>query len=163
MNPGWKMGALALVVGASAGAAWWITSIKYDADIAELKRQHAGALKAVSDKATADSEAARQREHSFQQQIAVLDARHTEEQENAKREAALLRVDIVSAALATCEQSAGAVRRAGSLGDAAAVKLSAAAGQNILDIRTGINEDQAKLVYLQKYVRALQDQGVVAK
>ena len=105
----WKLSAVALVVGASAGTAWWITSTKYDADIAELNRQHA------------------------------------------------------SAALATCEQSAGAVRRAGSLGNATAVQISAAAGRNILDIRTGINEDQAKLAYLQEYIRTLQVQGVVAK
>lgn len=172
--PSWKIAGLALVIGLFAGGAfcWWITSTSYDADIAVLKSQQAEQLKVISDQATADSEAARQREHGFQQQIATLDAERTKERENAKREADRLRADIVSgqrrvqfasAALATCEQSAGAVRSASGLGNAAAVQLSATAGRNILDIRTGINDDQAKLLYLHEYIRALQAQGAVAK
>ncbi|MEC5321108.1 lysis system i-spanin subunit Rz [Brenneria populi subsp. brevivirga] len=172
--PGWKITALALVVGIAAGGAlcWWIMSTSYDADIAKLKSDHALALKSVSDKATADSEAARGREHGFQQQIAALDAARTKEREDAKREADKLRADVVSgkrrvqfakADLATCQLSAGTVSGAGSLGDAAAVKLSTTVGRNILDIRAGINDDQAKLVYLQDYIRALQAQGVIAK
>ncbi|MEQ9941069.1 lysis system i-spanin subunit Rz [Pectobacterium aroidearum] len=169
----WKVTGLALVAGIIAGGAfcWWITSASYDADIATLKTEHALALKSVSDKATADSEAARSREHGFQQQIAALDAEHTKERENAQRENAKLAADIAagrrrvqfaSAALATCELSSGAVRSAGSLGNAASVQLSPTAGRNILDIRAGIKDDQAKLVYLHEYIGALQQQGVVA-
>ncbi|GKX46102.1 lysis protein [Pectobacterium carotovorum] len=172
--PNWKIAAVSLVAGIIAGGAfcWWITSTSYDADIATLKSEHAVALKSVSDRVAADSEAARGREHGFQQQIAALDAKSTKEREDAKREADKLRADIVSskrrvqfssAALATCEQSAGAVRSASSMGNATTVQLSPAAGRNILDIRTGINDDQAKLVYLHEYIRALQSQGVIAK
>ncbi|MEL4888589.1 lysis protein [Pectobacterium betavasculorum] len=172
--PSWKIAGLALVVGIIAGGSffWWITSTSYDADIATLKSEHALVLKSVSDKAAADSEAARGREHGFQQQIAGLDAEHTKERENAKREADRLRNDIVSgkrrvqfasAALATCELSSGAVRSASSMGNATAFRLSPVAGRNILDIRAGINDDQAKLVYLHEYIRALQAQGVIAK
>ncbi|MGI8464855.1 lysis system i-spanin subunit Rz [Pectobacterium punjabense] len=71
-------------------------------------------------------------------------------------------MQFASAALATCEQSAGAVRSASGLGDATAVQLSPAAGRNILNIRVGIKDDQAKLFYLHEYIRALQQQGVVA-
>ncbi|MBL0907824.1 lysis protein [Pectobacterium carotovorum] len=163
-----------LVAGVIAGGAfcWWITSTSYDADIATLKTKHALVLKSASDKAAADSEAARGREHNFQQQIAALDAERTKEREDAKRENERLRNDIVSgkrrvqfasASLATCEQSAGAVRSASSMGNATAVQLSATAGRSILDIRAGINDDQAKLVYLHEYIRALQAQGVIAK
>ncbi|MEI3775516.1 lysis protein [Pectobacterium brasiliense] len=172
--PSWKIISLALVTGIIAGGAfcWWITSTSYDADIATLKTKHALVLKSVSDKAAEDSEAARRREHGFQQQIAALDAEHTKERENAQRENERLRNDIVSgkrrvqfasAALATCEQSAGAVRSASSMGNATAIKLSPVAGRNILDIRAGIKDDQAKLVYLHEYIRALQQQGVIAK
>ncbi|XYQ56808.1 lysis system i-spanin subunit Rz [Pectobacterium carotovorum] len=172
--PNWKIAAVSLVAGIIAGGAfcWWVVSTSYDADIATLKSEHALALKSVSDKAAADSEAARNREHNFQQQIAVLDAQHTKEREDAKRENERLRADIVSgkrrvqfatAALATCEQSASAVRSASSMGNATAVQLSPVAGRNILDIRIGINDDQAKLIYLHEYIRALQAQGVVAK
>ncbi|MEQ9832130.1 lysis system i-spanin subunit Rz [Pectobacterium versatile] len=172
--PSWTIAGLALVAGIIAGGAfcWWITSTSYDTDIATLKSEHALVLKSVSDKAAADSEAARSREHSFQQQIAALDSEHAKEREDAKRENERLRADIVSgkrrvqfatAALATCELSSGAVRSASSMGNATGVQLSPAAGRNILDIRTGINDDQAKLVYLHEYIRALQAQGVIAK
>ncbi|PLY37351.1 lysis protein [Pectobacterium carotovorum] len=172
--PSWTIAGLALVAGIIAGGAfcWWITSTSYDADIATLKSEHALVLKSVSDRAAADSEAARNREHNFQQQIVVLDAQHTKEREDAKRENERLRADIVSgkrrvqfatAALATCEQSASAVRSASSMGNATAVKISTAAGRNIHDIRAGIKDDQAKLVYLHEYIRALQAQGVIAK
>ncbi|EMD4649763.1 lysis protein, partial [Salmonella enterica] len=40
-----------------------------------------------------------------------------------------------------------------SVGDAATVELSKGAGQNVLDIRAGIISDQAKLRYLQEYIR----------
>ncbi|MFJ5472756.1 lysis protein [Pectobacterium carotovorum] len=171
---GWKIPASALVAGIIAGGAfcWWITSTSYDTDIATLKIEHALVLKSVSDKAAADSEAARNREHGFQQQIAALDARYTKDREDAKRENERLRADIVSgkrrvqfasAALATCELSSGAVRSASGMGNATGVQLSTTAGRNILDIRTGINDDQAKLIYLHEYIRALQAQGVIAK
>lgn len=166
--------AASLVAGIIAGGAfcWWITSTSYDADIATLKSEHALALKSVSDKAAEDSEAARSREHGFQQQIAALDTEHTKERENAQRENAKLAADIATgrrrvqfakADLATCELSSGAVRSAGSLGNATAIQLSTTAGRNILDIRAGIKDDQAKLVYLHDYIRALQALGVIAK
>ncbi|MEQ9886213.1 lysis protein [Pectobacterium zantedeschiae] len=171
--PNWKIAAVSLVAGIIAGGSfcWWIVSTNYDADIATLKTEHALVLKSVSDKATADSEAARNREHNFQQQIAALDAKSTKERKDAKREADRLRNDIVSgkrrvqfasAALATCEQSAGAVRSASSMGNATALRLSPVAGRNILDIRAGIKDDQSKLLYLHGYIRGLQQQGIIA-
>ncbi|WP_079955692.1 peptidase [Salmonella enterica] len=39
------------------------------------------------------------------------------------------------------------------MGNAATVELSRDSGQNVLDIRAGIISDQAKLKYLQEYVR----------
>ncbi|MDX6915654.1 lysis system i-spanin subunit Rz [Pectobacterium carotovorum] len=172
--PNWKLATGVLVAGIIAGGAfcWWITSTSYDADIATLKSEHALVLKSVSDRAAADSEAARSREHSFQQQIAALDAEHAKERENAKRENERLRADIVSgkrrvqfasAALATCELSSGTVRSASSMGNAAAVQLSTTAGRNILDIRAGIKDDKEKLIYLHRYIRELEMQGVIAK
>ncbi|HAG2749778.1 TPA: lysis protein, partial [Salmonella enterica] len=41
------------------------------------------------------------------------------------------------------------------MGDAATVELSPVAGQNVLNIRSGIISDQAKLKYLQEYIRNL--------
>ncbi|MBA5202206.1 lysis protein [Pectobacterium aroidearum] len=172
--PNWKLATGTLVAGIIAGGAfcWWITSTSYDADIATLKSEHALVLKSVSDKATTDSEAARRREHGFQQQIAALDAEHTKERENAQSENAKLAADIAAgrrrvqfakAELATCELSSGAVLSASSMGNATALRLSPVAGRNILDIRAGIKDDQAKLLYLHDYIRALQVQGVIAR
>ncbi|MGM3159932.1 lysis system i-spanin subunit Rz [Dickeya undicola] len=170
----WKTTVVAFLAGIVAGSAfcWWLTTTRYDADIAILKTKHAEALKTISDQATADSEAARQREHDFQSKIAALDAKHQQELTDEKTKNAQLaddiatgrrRVQFATAALATCEQSSVAVRSASSLGNAATIKLSAVAGRNILGIRAGVKTDQEKLVYLQEYIRALQEQGVVAK
>ncbi|MBI0554537.1 lysis protein [Pectobacterium parmentieri] len=174
MFSGVKSLLVGLVAGIIAGGAfcWWSVSTSYDADIATLKTEHALVLKSVSDKAVADSEAARSREHGFQQQIAALDAEHTKERENAQRENAKLAADIAAgrrrvqfakAELATCELSSGAVRSASGLGNATTIQLSTTAGRNILDIRAGIKEDQTKLVYLHEYIRVLQVQGVIAR
>jgi len=42
------------------------------------------------------------------------------------------------------------------VGNATQVELTAKAGRNVLDIRAGIISDQAKLDYLQEYVRSIQ-------
>src|SRR5690606_34760433 len=44
---------------------------------------------------------------------------------------------------------------AGSVGDAASLELSGAAGRSVWDIRRGMIEDRAKLEYLQRRERAL--------
>lgn len=172
--PHWKTaaGALACALALGAGAGWWTTSTYYDAEMAELTSRYSLTLKSTSDQAAADSEAARLREHDFQVRIAAQDTHHQQElnDEKAKYDqlvadvnAGRRRVQFANAALATCEQSAGAVRSASRLGDGNAIELSPTAGRNILAIRNGINEDRAKLVYLQEYIRALQAQGVIAK
>lgn len=170
----WKVCAIALVAGLVVGGAFcgWVTALRYDADIAALKRAHEVALKSVSERAAADSEAARLREHDFQTRVAALDVQHQKDLNDEKTKNSLLmadvgagrrRVQFATAALATCEQSARAVRRASSLGDGAAIQLSATAGRHILAIRSGINADRVKLIYLQDYIRALQAQGVIAQ
>ncbi|MEQ4511771.1 MAG: lysis system i-spanin subunit Rz [Dickeya sp.] len=170
----WKTTGIAFLAGAVAGSAfcWWVTSTQYSADIATLNSQHTETLKAISEQAATDSEAARKREHDFQNRIAALDEQHQQELINEKTKNAQLaddvatgrrRVQFATAALATCEQSSAAVRSASSLGNAAAVRLSPVAGRNILGIRAGVKEDREKLVYLQEYIRELQTQGVIAK
>ncbi|EDQ7409372.1 lysis protein [Salmonella enterica subsp. diarizonae serovar 16:z10:e,n,x,z15] len=93
-----------------------------------------------------------------QRDVAALDARYTKELADAKAE---------NDALQRRLDAGGRVRvkgrctvpysttttRSGSVGDAASVELSSVAGRNVLDIRAGIISDQAKLRYLQQYVR----------
>ncbi|WP_071601361.1 lysis system i-spanin subunit Rz [Dickeya chrysanthemi] len=157
--PDWKITGVALAVGAIAGAAfcWWIVSTGYDADIARLNAQHAETLKAISDRATADSEAARLRERSFSSQIAELDRKSQERFSNAQREndrlrddvsAGKRRVRIATAALSTCQQSAGGIPGAGCVGDGAGAELTAEAGRIVLDIRAGVVRREEKIEYL---------------
>ena len=54
--------------------------------------------------------------------------------------------------VARADATVSATTGAGSLGDAASVELSAAAGSAVWDIRGGMTADQAKIEYLQGYI-----------
>lgn len=93
-----------------------------------------------------------------QRDVAALDARYTKElaDEHAKnadlqrRLAAGGRVRVKGrCSVPTSTTSASP----GSVGNVATVELSPVAGQNVLGIRSGIISDQAKLRYLQDYIR----------
>lgn len=93
-----------------------------------------------------------------QRDVAALDTRHTKELADAKAENDALqrRLDAggrvhVKGRCSVPAQNTSAIP--GSVGDAASVELSPGAGRNVLDIRSGIISDQAKLRYLQQYVR----------
>lgn len=168
-----KTGALVAVlvvcVVIGAGASWWITDLVMSAriaglntDMANLKAQHATELKSISDQAQKDTAAALTRMKAAQDALAELDRQKSEELAHAQAEndalsrdvaAGTRRVRIAAADLATCQLTAGRNTSAGAVGDAAQVELTAKAGRNILDIRAGIISDQAKLDYLQGYVR----------
>ncbi|EAQ0896159.1 lysis protein [Salmonella enterica] len=96
-----------------------------------------------------------------QRDVAALDARYTKELADAKSEntdlqrrlAAGGRVRVEGRCSVPTETETASTSR---VGDAASVELSTVAGQNVLDIRSGIISDQAKLKYLQEYVRTQQ-------
>ncbi|AKD19946.1 lysis protein [Salmonella enterica subsp. enterica serovar Newport] len=93
-----------------------------------------------------------------QRDVAVLDARYTKElaDEHAKnadlqrRLAAGGRVRVEGRCTVPASTAAASTSR---VGNAATVELSPGAGQNVLDIRAGIISDQAKMRYLQDYVK----------
>ncbi len=93
-----------------------------------------------------------------QRDVAALDARYTKElaDEHAKnadlqrRLAAGGRVRVEGRCSVPTETETASASR---VGNAATVELSPGAGQNVLDIRAGIISDQAKLKYLQDYVK----------
>ena len=174
LQPGWKGFGIALLLGALLGAwaTWWVTDNKFTADIATLKQQHAEDLKAISDEATKQSVVTLQKQQTFAKTVSASDQKNTQELNDALAKNQTLRDDVATGAkrlqfanakLATCQQSADAAERAASMGNAAAVELSAEAGRNILDIRAGIISDQQKLKALQDYIRASQDAGVIAR
>ncbi|ELP6230882.1 lysis protein [Salmonella enterica] len=93
-----------------------------------------------------------------QRDVAALDARYTKELADAKAENDALQRRIAAGGRVRvkgrCTVPASAIPASpGSVGDASTVELSTVAGQNVLDIRAGIISDQAKLRYLQQYVR----------
>ncbi|EAS1588935.1 lysis protein [Salmonella enterica] len=93
-----------------------------------------------------------------QRDVAALDAKYTKELADAKAENDALQRRLAAGGRVRvkgrCTVPASATPAStGSVGDAASVELSAVAGQNVLDIRSGIISDQAKLKYLQDYIR----------
>ncbi|EAW1163491.1 lysis protein [Salmonella enterica] len=93
-----------------------------------------------------------------QRDNAALDAKYTKELADAKAEndalqrrlAAGGRVRVKGRCTVPVSTTPAST---GSVGDAATVELSPDSGQNVLSIRSGIISDQAKLKYLQEYVR----------
>ncbi len=147
-----------------AGAAWWVQDMRWDTDVADLKLRQGEALKAVSDKALADTETHITTMKAFQKRLAELDKQHSEDLANAQVEnnrmrddviAGTRRVRIATANLATCQLTKSGDSTTGGVGDGTTVELSQAAGRNIFDIRAGIINDQAKLRYLQDYARSV--------
>lgn len=157
--------AVLISLSVGAGAAWWIEGMRWGKDVADLKLNHTTAMKAISDKALADTETHISTMKAFQKRLAELDKQHSEELANAQAEnnrmrddviAGTRRVRIATANLATCQLTKSGDSTTGGVGDGTTVELSQVAGRNILDIRAGIINDQAKLRYLQDYVRSIQ-------
>ncbi|MGT2519568.1 lysis protein, partial [Salmonella enterica] len=93
-----------------------------------------------------------------QRDVAALDAKYTKELADAKAENDALqrRLDAGGRVRVKgrCTVPASTTSASpGSMGDAATVELSDVAGRNVLSIRSGIISDQAKLRYLQDYIR----------
>ncbi|EAA2595841.1 lysis protein [Salmonella enterica] len=93
-----------------------------------------------------------------QRDVAALDAKYTKELADAqtrntdlqRRLAAGGRVRVKGRCTVPASATPASTSR---VGNAATVELSPVAGQNVLGIRSGIISDQAKLRYLQQYVR----------
>ncbi|HFJ1252364.1 TPA: lysis protein, partial [Salmonella enterica] len=93
-----------------------------------------------------------------QRDVAALDAKYTKELADAqtrntdlqRRLAAGGRVRVEGRCSVPTQTETASTSR---MGNAATVELSPGAGQNVLDIRSGIISDQEKLKYLQEYVR----------
>lgn len=176
MNPiSWKAKAIAALVlvaviaGAGASAAWWVTTTSYERDIAELVAEHGKEREAwlkeknaIATKAQQATDEAIERMRAAQSELARLDTEHQKELADAELENEGLRRDVAAGArrlrllgskLADSGGHAtGGDTCTGSVGDDAGVELSAAAGRAVFDLRAGIISDRAKIAYLQDYV-----------
>ncbi|ECU9161980.1 TPA: lysis protein [Salmonella enterica] len=93
-----------------------------------------------------------------QRDVAALDTKYTKELADEKAENDALQRRLAAGGRVRVEgrctvPASTETASPGSVGNVAAVELSPGAGQNVLDIRAGIVNDQEKLRYLQEYIR----------
>lgn len=163
---------LAVAVLITGVLTWNATATSYKHDIAKLERDHADKVAqyerdigAIKSKAQEETAAAITRMKAAQDALAELDKQKTQELANAQAENDALKRDVVdgtrrvrilqtnlSTKCDTSQHTTSGDPTAVSVGNAAAIELSQAAGSTVLSIREGIISDQAKLTYLQHYV-----------
>ncbi|KLU16497.1 endopeptidase [Xenorhabdus sp. GDc328] len=151
---------MSLVIGGSLG--WWGHRSLFLSEVAGLKQQQAAQLAAINQKAYSETLAAIGQMKDAQNRAAQLDEYYSGQLAHVTEKNAALRADIIAghrrvqiaaANLATCQLTQNRDTGTRRLGDGTQVELTANAGHAIYDIRTGIIKDQAKLDYLQQYVR----------
>ncbi|SFN66625.1 lysis system i-spanin subunit Rz [Xenorhabdus japonica] len=149
-----------LVIGGSLG--WWGHRSLSLNEVANLKQQQAAQLVAINQNIRSETLAAIEQMKEAQSRAAQLDEYYSGKLAYAAEENAALRADIAAdhrrvqiaaANLATCQLTQNRDTSARSVGNGTQVELTAKAGRAIYDIRAGIISDQAKLDYLQQYVR----------
>lgn len=162
--------ALAFLIGALL--AFWLTSNRYKVTVATLQEAQEAQMKKISDDAAEQAKANAEKLTAAQNSLAELDKKSTEDLTNAQTENENLRRDVANgsrrvriqaSAIATCQGAVSDISSASGLGNAPSVELSGDFGQRVLDIRAGIINDRAKILYLQGFVKNLQQSGVVAK
>ncbi|WP_374051401.1 lysis system i-spanin subunit Rz [Xenorhabdus taiwanensis] len=151
---------MSLIIGGSLG--WWGHRSLFLSEVAGLKQQHAAQLTTINQKAHSETLAAIQQMKDAQNRAAQLDEYYAGKLAHVTEENTVLRTDIIAghrrvqiaaANLATCQLTQNRDTRPRRMGDGTQVELTAKAGRAIYDIRTGIIKDQAKLDYLQQYIR----------
>lgn len=154
-----------------AATGWFITHNHAQAETERLKSTYADERRALSESAAKEMTLATQRVNDLQSRLADLDSQSIQDLQNAQKDNAALRNDVAAgkrrvliaqSKLADCQRPAGNAASTGSMGNAASLGLTAEAGSTVYDIRTGITEDQAKIRYLQDYIRKLQSGGYIA-
>jgi prophage endopeptidase len=157
--------ALALAIACCLFAAGWtVEGWRKDAQIASMKAQFALDQKTLSNAATQASEAAREKERTWQAQLAAADQRHAEELARANQETNRLRAAVDASAVqlrvrAVCSADTshlpGAAPAAG-VDDGTTVELAPSARSAYFDLKAGIERDQQIIRGMQSYIRALQ-------
>ncbi len=156
---------LVLMLLAAAGAWEWQAN-SYGKQLAEQRTEWADQLRLTAE-ANADVIRKQQTDRLvLEARLAALDTTSTEKLTHAQTENDRLRREYSAAdnerrrlrievRVARADATVSAATGAGSLGDAASVELSAAAGSAVWNIRGGMISDREKLVYLQEWARAV--------
>lgn len=150
----------------AAAAAWQWQANSYGAQLAS---QHAAHVDRLRQTAEANAAVIRQQQAdrlALEQRLAKADQQSIEKlthaltendrlerlYSSADDERRRLRIEVT---LARNDAIVSAATGSGSVGDAASVELSAAAGRAVWDIRRSMIDDQAKLAYLQEWARQI--------
>ncbi len=153
-------GYIRLLVGIALFATGWsVNGWRKDADLADVKRQHAEVLSGIARKTTDAVTAVRKLEQAANSAISTADKTATEriaknDQENSRlRECVRLGtcgVRIVTRVVRESTGGGAADSSASSVGNAA-VELDQDVQQRVLDLRESVQLDTEKLDYLQRY------------
>ncbi|WP_312224352.1 lysis system i-spanin subunit Rz [Stutzerimonas nitrititolerans] len=156
---------LGLMLLAAAGAWEWQAN-SYGKQLAEQRTEWADQLRLTAE---ANATVIRKQQTDrlvLEAHLAALDTTSTEKLTHAQTENDRLRREYSAAdderrqlrievILARNDAIVSAATGSSSMGDAASVELSAAAGSAVWDIRGGMISDRAKLEYLQEWARAV--------
>ena len=149
----------AVLFALSLAAGWAVNGWRKDADLADVKRQHAEVLAGIARKTTDAVTAVRKLEQAANAAISTADKTATERIAKNEKETSRLRecvrlgtcgVRIVTRVVRESSSAGPAVSSASSVGDAA-IELDREAASRVLDLRESVQLDAEKLDYLQRY------------
>lgn len=151
----------AAMFAAGATVAWIWQANAYGKVIAANEASRQADLASIANAGAEQARRALAKQRNAEQRLAALDRNTTEEKVKANAENETLRRAVADGArrlriAGSCSAGGGNLPEATStagLGDAPSVKLAAAAGRAIFDIRAGIIADQAALRAAQTYIR----------
>ena len=138
---------------------WAVNGWRKDADLADVKRQHAEVLAGIARKTTDTVTAVRKLEQTANYAISTADKSATERIAKNEEETSRLRecvrlgtcgVRIVTRVVREPTSGGATDSSASSVGDAA-VELDREAASRVLDLRESVQLDAEKLDYLQRY------------
>lgn len=161
--------AILFALGLATG--WTINGWRKDADLADVKRQHAEVFAGIARKATDTVAAVRALEQAANAAISTADKSATEriskneEETNRLRECVRLGtcgVRIVTRYVREPGSSGAADSTTSTVGDAA-VELDQEAGSRVLDLRESVRLDAEKLEYLRAYAETCWRAGAEAE
>lgn len=158
--------AVAALMSLSAAGAWRWQSNFYGKQQAEQAAAHEHTLGEISRAAARQLQAQQDKRQALELRLAALDSKEHQELTDAQAENERLR-RLYSGAdderkrlrievrVAEADRVVSATTSAGRVGDGESLELSERAGRAVWDIRAGVISDQAKLKYLQGYVRRI--------
>ncbi|MTC57444.1 MULTISPECIES: lysis system i-spanin subunit Rz [Providencia] len=145
----------------SGGAAFGITRLVYQSKLDATKLGHQMTLNALSTQAFIDAAEKLAQLQKAQASLHQLDVAYNQRLLDEQNGSQRLRDDLLTerrrvrfanADLATCELAINHTARTGSVGDVATVGLTRKGGLIVHDLRAGIQQDRAKISYLQSYI-----------